>query len=77
MKKVKEQSETIGCIYSYWLAVENMKLSGKRHWHQMAAQIYQMYLTSAGSVVRTALDKGTVKNMEAFMLGNKVLFRYP
>lgn len=39
----------------------------------MAAEVYQMYVTPSGSKVRGHLDRLTIRNMEAFMIGDMVI----
>ena len=46
--------------------------SQQKDWHEMASEIYQMFVTHPTSLVRLKLTRGLIKGMEAFMVGDTV-----
>ncbi|XP_064621309.1 sorting nexin-25-like isoform X2 [Lineus longissimus] len=56
-------------LLGFWLAVENFRHTDKSRWHQLASEIFQMYVSSPSSVVK--VSRSVIKAMEGFMIGDK------
>ncbi|XP_062594702.1 sorting nexin-25-like isoform X2 [Saccostrea cucullata] len=55
-------------LLGFCMAVERLETAEKRKQYQLGKEIFDKYIASSTSAVK--LDRGTVKDMEAFLLGN-------
>ncbi|XP_061183627.1 sorting nexin-25-like [Saccostrea echinata] len=55
-------------LLGFCMAVERLETAEKRKQYQLGKEIFDKYIASSTSAVK--LDRGTVKDMESFLLGN-------
>lgn len=66
--KYLEKEESYSLI-GFWEAVEEMKHSDKKMWHQLGNEIVQLYINNPNSSVK--LSKNILKGIESFIMANK------
>ncbi|XP_013402145.1 sorting nexin-25-like [Lingula anatina] len=57
-------------LLEFWNAVEKLKHAEKKYQHQIGTDIYHMSISRPSSLVTKLLDRGTIKRIEGFLLGN-------
>lgn len=55
-------------LVRFWSAVEELRTSLRKNWHQLGAEIFYTFIRNPTSEIK--VDKPTKKRMEAFLLGN-------